>query len=73
MTVDENERLGREALTLFVGILVDHFATMEDDDELDIRLLVEDYLNAQPTETPPDGIASRLRLIAEAVHQSGLN
>lgn len=63
----ENERLGREALELFVQILLDHFATMDEDDALDVRAVIEDYLDAQPAGATSDALASRIRLIANAV------
>lgn len=63
----ENERLGREALELFVQVLLDHFATMDEDDDLDVRAVIEDYLDAQPAGGTSDAIASRIRLIADAV------
>lgn len=73
MDAEENERLGREALSLFMQILLDYAATVGDHDPIDTKIAVEEYLSAQAIENPPEAIKTRLRRLAEAVRDTVLS
>lgn len=73
MDAEENERLGREALSLFTQILWDYAATVGDNDPIDTRIAVEEYLSAQPIENPSEAIKTLLRALAEAVRDTVLS
>lgn len=69
MQAEDNERLGHEALGLFLQILLDYVATLGDDDPIDTRIAVEEYLGARSTEVHDEAIVTRLRALAEAVRE----
>ncbi|MBL8559409.1 MAG: hypothetical protein JNM47_11850 [Hyphomonadaceae bacterium] len=66
MRSKNNEQLGKQALTLFTQVLLDHAATAAVDEPIDTRVVIEDYLLSLPS-AEDDEMASRLRALAEAV------